>query len=190
MHLKFLFVALCFAVALVSYFFCKCKKDWAWLVLGLLFTLGADYFLVLRNWHLPGVAIFCFAHMCYILRPLKGKRIYVLVPVVALIAIAFANGWLVALSGIYAGLFMANIFINVKHGKTLPNRLLVIGGLILFALCDVNVLLFNLPRQFNFPVTFPWAFTLIWVFYLPAQALLAISGIRFGKLGEFAKERF
>ena len=191
MTLKFIFIVACFAVAALSYFFCHSKKDWAWLTAGLLFTVGADYFLVIHNSHLPGVAVFCFAHVCYILRALNAakrrlKIALVCVPfLIVIVYFVFINEALFVLSGIYAALFMANIAVNTwffkQKNALLPkfNRMLVLAGLILFALCDINVLLFNLPRQLDMPVIFPFAFQLIWVFYLPSQLLLAVSAIKF-----------
>ena len=191
MTFKFIFIIACFAFAALSYFFCHSKKDWAWLTAGLLFTVGADYFLVIHNNHLPGIAVFCFAHVCYILRALHsakhGQKVaFISVPIlVVAVYLTFINEALFVLSGIYAGLFLTNIAVNIWHFKQkntlLPrfNKILVLAGLILFALCDVNVLLFNLPRQLGTPVIFPLAFQFIWVFYLPSQLLLAVSGTAF-----------
>ena len=191
MPLKFVFVVGCFLLALTSYFFCVSKKNWFWLTLGLAFTVGADYFLVIKDWHLHGVAVFCFVHVCYILRVWDCKHgfglfkqtrkgILFLVFAVAVITFsvifAFANGWLIILASIYAGLFITNIALNFCYCKI--NRPFVLTGLILFALCDINVALFNLPRQFDIGFTFPWAFQLIWIFYLPSQLLLAVSAVR------------
>ena len=185
MPLKFAFIVGCLAIAGVSYFFCKSKKDWAWLCAGLLFTVGADYFLVLQNRHLPGVAVFCFAHVCYILRAMqprsKVKATLAVAVLAAVILFTFINGSLLFLTGIYAGLFVTNIALNIKFCKI--NKPLVLTGLVLFMLCDINVALFNLPQHLNFPI-FPWVFTLIWVFYLPSQLLLSVSAVAFPKLKE------
>ena len=198
MSIKFAFVAACFVIAALSYFRRCNTKNWAWLTAGLLFTVTADYFLVLHNNHLPGVAVFCFAHVCYIFRGLgdtkRGQRLGLFVlPFVALAVLAaFVSGALLVLTAIYAGLFMVNIAVNIRFFRqkdapvattpqALPklNKALTLAGLVLFALCDVNVMLFNLPRELGIGVTFPFAFTLIWVFYLPSQLLLAVSGIMF-----------
>jgi len=203
--LKFIFVAGCLVVALASYTFCNSKRDWAFLVGGLAFTVGADYFLVLRDWHLPGVAVFCFAHVCYILRALNScegvnengngnallrERVNIkglIVLFIAFMLIAVFLRSVIMLAVLYASLFIANIIINFivfrmeNHKTRLPkvNRCLVLAGLVLFALCDINVLLFNLPRYFNAPYGLRMVFPLIWVFYLPAQVLLAVSGFRY-----------
>jgi len=216
MTLKFAYVAGCFIIALLSYFICHSKRDWAWLVSGLAFTLGADYFLVLQNNHLYGVAIFCFAHLCYIMRAVTtdvanpttcsgvnnvGRRRMVagawgvkflgftlLTVITILVAVAFISGSVIALAVIYASLFVVNIAVNFRffgNEKTrLPklNRVLVLTGLVLFVLCDINVLLINLPRYFGAPQWLSSFFPLIWVFYLPSQILLAVSAIAFPRI--------
>ncbi|MBO7633297.1 MAG: hypothetical protein J6S72_02800, partial [Lachnospiraceae bacterium] len=50
----------------------------------------------------------------------------------------------------------------------------------IFALCDINVLLYNLPLLFDIHShllisLFDIIGTLMWVFYLPSQVLLALS---------------
>lgn len=157
-----------------------------WLAGGLAFTVGADYFLILQNWHLPGVVIFCFAHVCYILRAREGKGAKMLFFVVALLLALTAYMGIKWVAILYAGLFCANIttnFIYFKSDKarlSKSNRTLFLGGLILFALCDINVLLFNLPIYFSsvsWPSWLSYTFYLIWVFYIPSQILLACSGV-------------
>ena len=205
--LKFAFVAICLGVALFSYFFCHTKKDWLCLVLGLSFTLLADYFLILRGNHLYGVAIFCFAHVCNILRAFNGNSSSInqktssalgyAVISMALLTVFVTSLILesvIALAGVYAFLFVINIGVNIlfyRNKETrLPkrNRALVLTGLILFALCDINVLLFNLPYYIGGPLWLTYTFPLIWVFYLPSQGLLAISGLGSG-LGGQAREQ-
>jgi hypothetical protein len=182
-NFKFAFIACCLAVAVISFFRCTSKKEWAWLVGGLSFTVLADYFLVLRNEHLLGIAAFCFAHICYIARAIEFKKRQIAY------ALVFLSAWLcgiffdiVVVAGLYALLFGINIYVNFK-AKHRPkfNYYAVLAGLILFALCDINVMLFNLPVYLGVTNIFPWAFTLIWVFYLPSQLLLAVSAFRLKK---------
>jgi len=184
-YLKFAFVVICFLIALVTYKFCVSRRDWLWLVTGLGFTVGADYFLVLENNHLYGVAVFCFAHVCYINRA-REKASWILFAVTAvLVTVALFFASVIALALVYAVLFCANIFVNFRFFKDektrLPkrNRTLILAGLILFALCDINVLLFNLPNYINAPQWFAMFFMLIWVFYLPSQAILAVTAYDF-----------
>ena len=179
-HGKFIFIAVCLAVAIVSYFFCRSRRDWALLVCGLGFTLGADYFLILRHEHLHGVFLFCFVQVCYICRGLgtrlEFKRVCTLV-IMAAVWIFAASFWLFTLVGLYAGLFALNIWVNYKF-YVWPGRRIVLTGLVLFALCDINVLIFNLPQYLGYSQSLRAVFPLIWVFYLPSQFLLAISAIK------------
>ena len=185
--LLFGFIAACFVVALTSYFICWSRRDWRWLVLGLAFTLGADYFLILHNRHLPGVAVFCFAHVAYIMRAVSDKksRIYALLPfaVAGLAIAALAMVWLdgiYVVTAMYGTLFVTNIYLSARHIRR--NRALVMTGLLLFAACDICVLLFNLPRYMGAPEVLRIVFPLIWVFYLPSQVLLAVSAVDFSRV--------
>jgi len=190
MAFKFIYITICFAIAAASYFANISKKDWALLTAGLLFTVIADFFLVLNNNHLPGVAFFCFVHICYIFRVLNAGKCKLsfaqvtLTVVTAAIFFAYIGQALIVLSAIYAALFITNIVVHIwlyrQSDTLLPklNKSIMLLGIVLFALCDINVLLLNLPRHFDTPVIFPWAFYFIWIFYLPSQFLIAISGIK------------
>ena len=181
---KFAFIVVCFAIALFSYPFCCDKKNWIWLVFAMAFTVGADYFLVIENWHLSGVLVFCGAHICYISRVLKPSHKLNIFRVLVIIAAIwlFRRESLTVLAGLYATLFITNIVLHAKFCKI--NKPLVLMGLVLFLLCDINVALFNLPRHFDISFTFAWAFPLIWIFYLPSQLLLSVSAIAFPRAKE------
>ena len=188
---KFAYITFCFGIALVSYFFCKNKRDWFWLTAALGFTLAADFFLILHDWHLPGVAVFCFAHSAYIARariqgdgsfdtPAILRRVgrTVRLPMTLLTALAFT--WLDAIfvvTALYAALFITNIYVSARYLR--HNRKLAITGLLLFAACDICVLIFNLPVYMGAPDWLRGIFPLIFVFYLPAQGLLAVSAVDF-----------
>lgn len=176
-------------MALASFFICWSRRDWFWLTIALACTLGADYFLILHDRHLPGVAVFCFAHVAYILRAVTSKpgfnrRFISKVPILitGLVAIAMALFWLdtiYVVTAIYGALFIANIIISARY---LPrNRGLAITGLLLFAACDICVLIFNMPAYLGAPIWLRDIYPMIWVFYLPSQALLSISAVSFTK---------
>ena len=191
-EIRFLFIVICFIIAIGSYFQRKHKWDWMCLVGGMAFTVGADYFLILQNQHLTGVLIFWFAHICYGIRAMIAllrhhpryqllfKHLPIVISVFLGIAfILFNLGQVFIAAGIYAFLFGVNLLINVKARKQINNAPLILTGLTLFALCDVMVLLYNVPIYFRI---IPWlmgVFPLIWVFYLPAQLLLAVSAMDF-----------
>jgi len=187
--MKFIFILACFLVALGSFFICKNKRDWFLLSLALGFTLVADFFLILHDWHLPGVAVFCFAHIAYIMRAISqgqesNRQItaFAMPGVFVVIAIGLALirvDAIFVVSGLYAVLFISNIIVSTRYLQ--HNRRLVITGLLLFLACDVCVLIFNLPVYFDAPGWLTGVFPLIWVFYLPSQVLLSISGVDFSR---------
>ena len=183
---KFIFVVVCFFVAVGSYFLCRDKRNWALLVGGMAFTVAADYFLVLHNARVPGVAVFCFAHVCYILRAFRGEReltrrfvLFSFTIVTAVVAILLVLDSIFALAGMYAALFMVNLYVNFKFRRVNKNGTFILIGLILFALCDIAVMLFNVPRYLGVMPALVQIYPFIWIFYLPAQAMLAISAIQF-----------
>ena len=193
-YIKFSFIALCFLIALYSYRFCVSKKDWTYLSVAMGFTLISDFFLVLAGNYRAGVFFFCFAHMAYILRVntnrsvirigaavlagvMIGGLLYFILPV---------HDFLVILAAVYASLFLQNLSAHVRYCRSggpdvlpLANRWLMLSGLILFALCDVHVMLFSLPDFLPVPEEIGhWGLMWIWIFYTPSQLLLSISAIR------------
>ena len=162
-------------------------------VVALLFTLGADYFLVVRGDNYPlAMVLFSVAQLAY------ATRIYIesgnalrratLVTRIAVGAISLLLPWLVLGEGVdflatisvfYFGQLILNCvfaFINsAKGGLVLP------VGLLLFLFCDIFVGFGNLGGYL--PITegsLAWwlahpPINMAWVFYLPSQALLGMS---------------
>lgn len=171
------------------------------------FTLAADFFLILHDWHLPGVAVFCFAHLAYILRAITCKdegvpgqardgkagtcgvawrtgsfRFFCMIFVSGIIALTLAFTLLEAifvLTALYATLFIINIYVSARYLR--HNQKLAITGLLLFAACDICVMIFNLPVYMGAPQWLRGIFPMIFVFYLPSQLILAISAVDFGR---------
>ena len=176
--MHFAFIAICFSIAALSFFACKSKRDWLFLTIALGFTLWADYFLILHDRHLPGVAVFCFAHAAYILRA-TNKPPKLLLGLALFIPAFFWLDPIYVFTALYATLFISNIYITARHLKY--NRILGVTGLLLFAACDICVLIFNLPAYFGAPSWLRDIYPMIWVFYLPSQIILAISAIDFSR---------
>jgi len=153
------------------------------------FTLLSDYFLLIANNYRVGVFTFCFVHITYIIRISKNRFksiVYILATFTGgLLLVLFVDDILVALAAVYAALFVQNLITNFcqNHPRLpLANRRLMLTGLVLFALCDINVLLFNLPNFIYFPQSIAGiSHSLIWWFYAPAQILLAFSAFNFRK---------
>jgi len=142
------------------------------------FTVLADFFLILFDARIIGQLLFCVTHACYIARARRGgERQRIITALLIAAPVFFLFDVTVALSAAYACLFVQSLYLNFKCGH--ENRRLILTGLTLFLLCDVNVLLFNLPGYVNFPASAAkTAYCLIWVFYLPSQLLIALSGCK------------
>ena len=138
--------------------------------------------MILQNRHHIGVSVFCFAHVAYIIRALDVKyegrlRVLYLLPAIGVVFTVLLLGSIYIAAALYAALFIVNIYVSARHIQ--HNRKLVMAGLLLFAACDICVLIFNLPAYFGAPVGLRMVFPLIWVFYLPSQVVLAVSGVGF-----------
>ena len=136
--------------------------------------------MILQSRHLIGVSVFCFAHVAYIIRALDAKydgrlRVLYLLPVIGAVFVVLLLGSIYIAAAMYAVLFITNIYVSARHIQ--HRRKLVMAGLLLFAACDICVLLFNLPVYFGAPAGLRLVFPLIWVFYLPSQAVLAVSAV-------------
>ena len=170
-YLRFLAVAACFLIG-VS------RRRGAFLALGLAFTVVADFCLLIADIRLAGVAIFCAVHVLYIFRSARPP-----VLAIALILTSAALAFGISKTGIddvlsqvslfYAVLFVFDIAcaVLVPRGDSRINKAFLVSGLILFALCDVNVLLYYLRLE-GFYET---AIKLVWIFYLPSQLFIAYS---------------
>lgn len=189
-YTKFIFIVLCFIIALSSYWFCRSKKDWAYLSVAMGFTLVSDLFLLVVNNHAMGVLTFWFVQMAYILRvseDLQKSKMKIMATIIGGMAafIIFRSDILIVLAVVYALLFVQNVIAHVKYfSRGMPNRHMMLMGILLFALCDIHVLMFNLPGFLpGIPVQIgAWGGTWIWVFYAPSQLLLSASAVRWGRV--------
>ncbi|MDR0958720.1 MAG: lysoplasmalogenase family protein [Clostridiales bacterium] len=131
-------------------------------------TLFADFFIIFTDIYSVGVTVFCAAHIFYFLRnvrDVKKLKIYIVFLFVFLTVLIFA-GYLNAIAAFYALCLLNNFFSSFRAGKT------IFVAALLFVLCDVFVLAYNLPR----PVSA--AGLIIWIFYAPSQLLYSISELR------------
>lgn len=159
---------------------------------GLLFTVCADFFLVLyrpQN-QIAGMVFFSFAQLSYFLflflssNDEKQKRLHVtlrlaliaLIEIVTLIVLKEKTDFLSVISVFY----FANLAINIVFAFVQKQKFLLFAiGLTLFILCDICVGLsvadgvyFTVPTFLHFLVYPP--FDLIWFFYLPSQTLIGL----------------
>ena len=180
---KFLFIITCFILSFSYGRNVVCQKD-VWLLRGaMLFTVFADYHLMIAGQYTHGLAFFCIVQCFYIVRYGGAGKLKWALGAAMLGTASLFTGVppLYALAVTYAALFGISLFSVMRRFKRknnlmpMPNGRMILGGMVLFALCDINVALFN-----NGPATYAALFyTLIWVFYLPSQFLLALSAKRF-----------
>lgn len=160
---------------------------------ALLFTLGADYLLVVRGDNYPfAMVLFSIAQLSYAVRIWVESRegmkrvelisriivgiITVLVPPLVL---GEGADFLAAISVFYFGQLILNcVFALIGYKR--PNILLFFGFL-LFLFCDIFVGFGNLSGYLPIePGTVFWwmahpPINMAWVFYLPSQTLLGMS---------------
>lgn len=189
---KFLYVAVCFCITLICAKKPVSQKDRLFLFLGMYSTLVSDFLLIILLNIRLGVFTFCFVHIAYIVRNGGIKRLTAYgfaAAAVFLAAYSVIGDLLLALSAAYAALFAANLYTACiaykEHRLPKANRRLMLWGTVLFALCDINVFLFNLrfyvKNSIIIEIVSPAALLLAWVFYAPSQFVLAISGTNFKK---------
>lgn len=178
------------------------KKDGNLLRIAMLFTLAADYFLVVlseKN-RLAGVTfflgtqLFVFLHIMVNDDNPRLRRIHIttrLGLMAILIIAAYATlGETADALAIFSVIYYSNLCTNAifahRSGK---GGIILTIGLILFALCDINVGLSVLNDMYvgGFPEgsllyeLINADVNLIWVFYIPSQTLISLTLIMRGK---------
>lgn len=160
---------------------------------ALIFTVAADYFLVLSNPQikLPAMLAFLVTQLCYGLRIFltdenEGrKRVEALVRIVLSFGIVIATAAVLGrdcdLLAPVSMLYYLHLLLNVVFAFLRFKRNAVLAfGLLLFILCDTLIGLAMLESYFPVNsdligrIVHP-GFDLAWAFYLPAQMLLAVS---------------
>ena len=163
------------------------------------FTASADFFLLKTSVYLPGVLCFCMVQSLYLAAVLYAggnrdgilKHLILGLPAAAaavlpgiMLGLGIEELLLLCAAGFYAYSFIRNIVLAAmlwKRGNAVGLRAgLFTVGLIIFALCDINVLLYNLPDYIEIRsgvLTFLLRFAgdFMWMFYLPGQVMLSFS---------------
>lgn len=185
-QIKLISIVLCFAFAIFQFYLKHTRIAFLQVcILG--FTLISDYFLLLTNAYSVGIVTFIMVQLGYsgALKLAKNQaknqaltRTEYLISgaliVISMILLKFDVT--VGLSLLYAVLFVRNLFVAHKARKLSQyNRWLFIG-LLLYAICDIQVAMFNLEV---IKTHFTWLYSVVavgmWVFYLPGQVILTLS---------------
>lgn len=164
--------------------------------LAALCTLGADYFLVASDnikrlegmYFFLGTQLFIFLHIYLCDENKKRRKAHLIVRlcltlgfIIAALLVLGENADALAIISIiyYANLVTSIIF--AINGR--PGGIILMLGLILFALCDINVGLWVLNDMYTggFPegsLLHSLLFSgvdLVWIFYIPSQMLIPLS---------------
>ena len=195
--LKFFSMSLVFSISLLIGKNYICRRDILLLRLALATTLIADFLLLfIKSKHALGVGIFALAQILHNLRyreDFDKKILYNFSAIFVFLILIYLGinrflgevDFLIIVSIYYALCLLSATYRAVKllKSETYPQRnsRMILIGMILFILCDINVLLFNLPRTIAidnlFLINFRNIFyILMWFFYLPSQVILALSG--------------
>jgi len=188
---KFTLIVICLIIAVLTRKEALNRRDWAFLVMALIFTLGADFFLLVVPNYVVGVTIFWGAHIFLALR-FGGGRIwpfFFLALPLSIASLFFVGDALVATALVYASLFVISyttMILALKKKKfPQPNSILIAAGMSLFVICDIFVALFNLGGMglVSHAIS-EFAVDAIWLFYAPAQLCLALSAKSFVKTSD------
>lgn len=173
--LKYVGIILCLLFAL----FCSLQEGDRLVAPALLFTAGADWFLLVRNDHLLlGVALFLCVQGLYFLRLHRagGCRkllwLRLALAVVSTLAPLLIPGMASPLN-LLAMFYFSQLLSNTILAWTLPSMRFFALGLTLFVGCDLCVGLFNAFALS--PAVFSVVSVGMWFFYLPSQVLIALS---------------
>lgn len=194
--LKYISICGVFAASLILMLSEKKLKQGIFCLI-MLFTIFSDYFLLFSRNILPGLISFCIVQILYIYFIEKNaditnagkcfsiRLLVCFLTALVIYAILFlfmkedilkGGAALIAVVVLYGTLFTGNVLLSVRRLHCCR----ITAGLVLFYLCDINVLLFNLPGFFELGpglrhFCLDIAAVLMWVFYLPGKILLFSS---------------
>ncbi len=203
--LKYISIVFCFLTTLFIGKYNLNKKDLLLLQVGLFITVLADLCFLIFNYYVIGIGLFCLVQIIYYYRyksrfylnriynqnKIKAAPIFKFFIGIFLFIIVFyfiVNLYIVEIDFIFSVAIFYSVCIlytTVESIKVFKynkypflNKYMILFGSILFLLCDINVAIFNVSREFNISIYNTSSF-LIWIFYLPSQVLLSSSGYKF-----------
>ena len=191
-------VVLC-GIAALLILVCERQREGLFLFIAMLFTAGADWFLVVKDEsYALAIGLFFGAQVFHFLRLSaareKGKVISLLIRL--LLSLLFAEGVSLVLSEkllsiiqgeniivLLGGLYFIELLMNTVDAGILIKRdrrfVMTMVGFILFILCDISVGLNGMSGAWGISrETANFAADMIWVWYLPSQVLIVLSAMR------------
>lgn len=185
--IKYIVIINCFLITA----FCKNplnKLDLQFLRLAMFFTVLADLFLVVMGVNTVGVALFCIVQFIYIARydirhfNHMVKALFIILIILTSLYVfsyhfIYRFDIIILIALFYSVCICLSLFKSIKamEMKIYPqiNAGLVVWGMVLFLLCDINVALSYLG------IIEGLSQSLIWLFYIPSQIALSFSGYNF-----------
>jgi hypothetical protein len=156
-------------------------QDAGYLRAAMFFTALADFCMLVWKENTAGLAFFVAAQFVYAKRYARnmkrlsngGLEVIFCGASAVVLTVAYIRETPPrdALAALYACALLASVTLSYIYAARIPSpgKIMIPLGMTLFLLCDINVGLYNLSNGNNiFRI-------LIWVFYLPSQALLALS---------------
>ena len=139
---------------------------------ALLFTAGADWFLLVKNQHLElGLVLFLVVQTLYLLRLRRlgaGNHFFLRWVLALLMGLAVFFFRLVSLLNLLVVLYFSQLLSNTILAWT-ARKWMFAAGLTLFVCCDICVGLYNLG------ILHAFSSVGMWLFYLPSQILIVLS---------------
>lgn len=188
-YVKFASIILCMLMSLIIFIENK-NRESLFIVLGMCFTLAADYYLLFTGRYIYGIISFIFVQVIYFNKLLRAEKLKIKIGfliiifmlwniVMLIIKNVYALDPVTVLALLYIVVFFTNICLSgtaLYKNRTIENKIFL-SALILFLLCDLNVGLVNIDTaQLSFNInTGDINYILIWLFYLPSQVLLVLS---------------
>ena len=196
-NLKFIGIILCFLFSLKRYSKGTDPTDIYILRGALLFTVISDLFILIIDYYTLGILTFCIVQLLYLIRlcrwrnqlgikssPWKhlNRNLLAFGVLCILLSREIELGLLVVLSILYFVSIVLNVFDSVwiAYKSKARKAITFAVGMVLFLLCDINVLLFNLNSFVTingvwFARLYAFASIAMWMFYLPSQVIIALN---------------
>lgn len=193
---KYISVILCFIITLLIGEDGFDKRDRLLLQIGLFITILADLCLLILDYYILGIALFCLVQIIYYNRYRGGKACrppLIFIKFIVIFLLTLAGYFIINLTPVKVNFLFAMAFfysvcliistaesINAFKNNSYPcyNKYMIIVGMALFLLSDIAIAIFNMSKEFSICM-YNISASLIWGLYLPSQVLLSVSGYRF-----------
>ncbi len=185
--IKLFSVFICFMYLLLTFNRKSSGFDHLLMTAVIAVTFLADAILLFTDWLSVGVVVFILVQVLYAYRiSLFGQirshySIYIGASVTIVLGSLLIWKGTVIITAVllYGVLFLMNLWtLMIVQTKVRRSLMLFKIGFVLFLICDINVLFFNLLPNYGISNLF-YDFTRVsmWFFYLPAQVLLSLSAV-------------